>query len=111
MVDLKTVEQLPVEAYAKSLEEGWTHCLLDVREPRELEICSMKHAVTIPMGQIPARLEEVPKDIPLVVMCHHGARSLQVATYLRNFRDQEIFNLKDGINAWAMDVDKSMKTY
>ncbi|MGH8021795.1 MAG: molybdopterin-synthase adenylyltransferase MoeB, partial [Opitutaceae bacterium] len=57
--------------------------LLDVREPFELNICQIDGATHIPMRQIPQRIEELPADVPLLVLCHHGGRSMQVAQFLR----------------------------
>src|SRR5690606_35039485 len=56
--------------------------LLDVREHDELELAAIAGARHIPMRQVPARLEELPKDQPIVVFCHAGGRSRRVAQFL-----------------------------
>ena len=56
--------------------------LLDVREHVELELAAVEGAMHIPMREVPARLAELDRDAPLVVMCHSGGRSKRVAEYL-----------------------------
>jgi rhodanese-related sulfurtransferase len=55
---------------------------LDVREHSELAICRIEGALHIPMGEVPERHEALPRDAPLIVLCHHGMRSLNVVQYL-----------------------------
>ena len=54
---------------------GEPHVVLDVREAWEVEICALPDSRNLPMGQVPQRLGEVPGDVALVVLCHHGMRS------------------------------------
>lgn len=105
------IEEITVKEYAQKRSGGWEHCLIDVREAGEVAICSLEGALHIPMGQVPERIAEIPEKLPIVVVCHHGARSFQVGSYIRNFREQEIINLKGGIHQWALEVDTTMKTY
>jgi rhodanese-related sulfurtransferase len=85
--------------------------LLDVREPAELELARLAAARHIPMREIPARLEELPRDVPLVVMCHSGGRSLRVAEYLRTTGFTQVFNLRGGIDAWSTEIDSHVPRY
>ncbi len=87
------------------------HTLLDVREADELEICSIENATHIPMAQVPARLGELPADRPVVVMCHHGARSLSVVDYLRGNGFGNAVNLEGGIDAWAAEIEPAVGRY
>ena len=57
--------------------------VLDVREARELDICQLEGALHIPMAEIPTRVDDLPTNHPLVVVCHHGARSQMVVDFLR----------------------------
>ena len=85
--------------------------VLDVREPWEHEICNIADSRLLPMQEIPARWQELPADTPIVVMCHHGMRSLQVAQFLKHSGLAQVYNLSGGIAAWAAQVDPDMPQY
>ena len=85
--------------------------LLDVRELHEIAVASIDSAVHIPMGQIPARIHEIDPDKTIVVMCHSGIRSLQVAAYLSRHGFAQVVNLEGGIDAWARSVDPRIPRY
>jgi rhodanese-related sulfurtransferase len=85
--------------------------LLDVREPAELEAASVASALHIPMREIPARLTELDRDTPLVVMCHSGSRSRRVAEYLSANGFSNVFNLSGGIDAWSTQIDSRVPRY
>ncbi|MDB5824741.1 MAG: sulfurtransferase [Herminiimonas sp.] len=85
--------------------------LLDVREPWEFETCHLEGARLMPMNTVPARQQELDPEQPVVCICHHGARSMQVAAFLERQGFQNVTNLTGGIHAWALQVDSSMPTY
>ncbi len=85
--------------------------LLDVREPWEFQTCHIAGSVLIPMATVPARQQEVPDDRAVVCICHHGARSMQVAYFLERAGHDNMINLTGGVDAWALQVDRSMPTY
>ncbi|MEA2755904.1 MAG: hypothetical protein QOJ54_2193 [Aliidongia sp.] len=85
--------------------------VLDVREPWEIDICSLSGAVSIPLAALPTRLDEIPADRVLVVLCHHGMRSRQAALWLHRAGRTNAVNLAGGIDAWAREIDPSMETY
>jgi rhodanese-related sulfurtransferase len=85
--------------------------LVDVREPWEFDVCRIAGAKPVPMRSIPARYLELKRDAQTVIICHHGARSYQVAMFLEHQGFTNIFNLYGGLAAWARDVDPSMPTY
>ena len=85
--------------------------LLDVREPWEFQRCHIAGSVLVPMGQIPARREEIDDDSDVVVICHHGARSMQVAMFLERNGFARVHNLAGGVDSWAKTVDPSMPVY
>ena len=84
--------------------------LLDVREAWELEICRFDEARHIPLGELPGRLDEVPDDVPVVAVCHHGVRSARATAFLRG-RGVRAVNLHGGIDAWARTIDTAMAVY
>ena len=75
--------------------------LLDVREPAEWHAMNLSGlgAVLLPMGQLPERLNEIPRDRPVVVYCHSGVRSLEVAKLLVAQGWTDVRNLEGGIAA------------
>lgn len=85
--------------------------LLDVREPWEYQTCHIEGAVLIPMNTIPARQQELDPDAPIVCICHHGARSMQVGAFLERGGFTQVANLTGGVHAWALQVDGKMPTY
>jgi rhodanese-related sulfurtransferase len=85
--------------------------LLDVREHVELELAAVNGAMHIPMRDVPARLAELDRDAPLVVMCHSGGRSRRVAEYLSSNGFQKVFNLRGGIDAWSTEIDPQVPRY
>lgn len=94
-----------------SLDEGKTPVLLDVREDWEYRLCHLENSVHIPMGDIPGRISELCKNDEIIVICHHGARSLQVAWFLESQDFANVVNLSGGVDAWASTVDASMHRY
>lgn len=85
--------------------------LLDVREPWEFEVCKLDGATLIPMRTIPGRVSELDPEAEIVTICHHGARSAQVAAFLAQQGFGKLFNLQGGVAAWAAQVDPQMPTY
>lgn len=104
---------ISVKELADRLSEG-SVCLLDVREPWEIETARIDGALTIPMNDVPDRLDELRsacagKD--LVVMCHSGQRSNVITGFLKQAGFEAVFNLDGGIHAWSLQVDPSVPTY
>ena len=85
--------------------------LLDVREPWEYDTCRIDGSMLMPMATVPARQEELDPYMPVVCICHHGARSMQVGAFLERAGFVNVTNLTGGIHGWAVQVDGSMPTY
>jgi rhodanese-related sulfurtransferase len=85
--------------------------LLDVRENWEYETCHIDGANLMPMHLVPIRVAELDDDQDIVCICHHGARSMQVAAFLERNGFSRITNLTGGIHAWAVQVEPSMPKY
>lgn len=103
--------EISVDELRARRDAGDDFVLLDVREPVEVATASIPGAVTIPMGQIPLHLAELPTDRPIVVMCHHGARSANVTGFLNANGYPNAVNLDGGIDAWSLNVDSSVARY
>jgi rhodanese-related sulfurtransferase len=85
--------------------------LLDVREPWEYQTCRIEGSTLVPMNTIPARVHELDPATETVVICHHGARSFQVASFLERNGFSNLYNLQGGVNAWADQVEPAMPRY
>ncbi len=96
---------------AAHLQAGNAPVLLDVREPWEWDVCHLPGAILIPMGELPARLQELNKAAETVVICHHGVRSYHAARYLETVGFGDVVNLSGGVAAWADEVDPVMPRY
>jgi rhodanese-related sulfurtransferase len=85
--------------------------LIDVREPWEFEYCRIEGSVPIPLGELAARVDELPAKRPLVMVCHHGNRSWFAAVMLREAGFADVYNLRGGVEQWAAEVEPTMKRY
>ncbi|WP_113887401.1 rhodanese-like domain-containing protein [Roseiarcus fermentans] len=108
---LEGSDAISVQDLALMRSTGRQHVVLDVREARELEICRLDGALHIPMAEVQARVGELPASRPLVVMCHHGGRSRMIVGFLRRAGFDNAVNLEGGIDAWAREVDQSVRRY
>jgi rhodanese-related sulfurtransferase len=91
----------PAEVKAR-IARGEDVFLLDVREPDEVEAWAYPIGVNIPLGQLGERLDELPKDVTVVVACHVGGRSAAAALALSE-AGWTAENLTGGAVAWVAD--------
>jgi adenylyltransferase/sulfurtransferase len=105
-------EITPTELHAR-LERGESLAVVDVREPWEWEIGNLAAhgARLIPMNEVPERLDEIPRDRPVVLQCRSGVRSARVLDFLRENGFTDVHNLAGGILAWSEQVDPSVPKY
>jgi rhodanese-related sulfurtransferase len=108
---LRGSDAISVRELADMQSAGKEHTVLDVREARELDICLLEGTLHVPMAEIPAQTDNLPTNQLLVVICHHGARSQMVVDFLRSAGFDNAVNLDGGIDAWACEVDQSMRRY
>lgn len=100
----------PAEA-AVLLAEGKAK-LIDVREPWEFETARVPASLLMPMGEVPSRAhQELDPDERLVVLCHHGIRSMNVTLWLRNQGFDQAQSVRGGIDAWSAEVDEAVPRY
>ncbi|MGA7683931.1 MAG: rhodanese-like domain-containing protein [Terriglobales bacterium] len=97
----------------KALQKtGEPFLLLDVREPWEFDTAKIEGAKNIPMGDIPTRAnQELDPDSHIVVVCHHGVRSLSVTNWLRQQGFEKVQSMRGGIDGWARTVDPKVPLY
>jgi rhodanese-related sulfurtransferase len=88
--------------------------LLDVREPEEFAVAHLDNSVLIPMQAIPPqlqRVEQLADEKTLLVLCHHGVRSLQVVAWLRGQGIENCYSVTGGIDRWSRELDASVPRY
>lgn len=98
----------------RKLDAGGAVTIVDVREPVELQIASLKGAnfKHIPMGDVPSRAhQELDPEEHIVVVCHHGVRSANVTMWLRGQGFDNAQSMRGGIDLWSKIVDPSVPTY
>jgi adenylyltransferase/sulfurtransferase len=98
-------------ALKASFDRGENVVLVDVREPREYELCHLEGARLLPLGQLPMRMGELDKGGQIVVYCHVGVRSTQAVSFLRRAGFSNVRNLLGGIDAWAREADPRVPRY
>ncbi|MGA7991087.1 MAG: rhodanese-like domain-containing protein [Thermoanaerobaculia bacterium] len=102
---------MTVEELKAALDSGLRYCVLDVREAPELAVARYPFPVLhIPMAQIPARMDEIPRDRTVVCACRSGSRSAHIAAFLRS-HGRDAVNLEGGILAWSARLDSSIPRY
>jgi rhodanese-related sulfurtransferase len=103
--------EIQPEELQSLLESNSDVVVLDVREPWEVQAASMTHHKHIPMNEIPARLHELDRNQHTVVVCHHGVRSMNVTTWLRQQGYEKVQSLAGGIDRWARQIDSRVPVY
>jgi rhodanese-related sulfurtransferase len=100
-------------AELKALQDsGGEVTLLDVREPWELQAAQIAGSKHMPMGDVPSRFQqELDPDEHVVVVCHHGVRSMNVTAWLRQQGFENAQSLRGGIDRWSREIDPTVPLY
>ena len=107
----------PIEIDCGSVHEKLTAgadlCLLDCRELTEYDLVHLPDAKHVPMGEIPARIDEIEphRQKEIVVYCHAGIRSLDVAMWLRQHGFSNARSMMGGIDRWSLEIDPTLPRY
>lgn len=94
------MKSLSVDELRQRLKNDAAPFLLDVREPEEMADGRIAGSVNIPMREVEHRLDELPADCDIVVICHIGERSAYVAWQLNALGYDRVMNLRGGMEAW-----------
>ncbi len=105
------IREADVREVAELRRSGRDHVLLDVREGWELDVARLDPCMHIPLGELPARVTEIPRGATVYVMCHAGIRSMAAARVLAAAEFADVRNVRGGIAAWAAEVDPSVPSY
>ncbi len=104
-------EITPEEVKSK-LDAGEVFTLIDVREPWEFETAKIDGVKLIPMGDVPSRAhQELDPEDHVVVLCHHGVRSMHVTAWLRQQGFEKVQSMRGGIDAWSRRIDGTVPVY
>lgn len=108
------IAQIDAPTLAQALQDGRALALLDVREAWEFETAKIDGSHNVPMSTLPSQLDTIRDfqgERELVVICHHGVRSMHVARFLAAQGVDDLINLHGGIDAWSHAVDPSVPRY
>jgi len=107
---LANIEITPREVKAL-LTNGEKFLLVDVREKWEFDTSRIEGATLIPLGEIPSNLARFEDAGDIVLLCHHGIRSLDAAAWLRSQGVAGARSMAGGIDRWAVEVDSTLPRY
>lgn len=113
-VDQVLDPEIAPEAFARLRADAASEAavLLDVREPWEFQAASLPDSLLMPMGDVTSRAHaELDPDAHIVVLCHHGQRSLSVAMWLRGQGFERAQSLAGGIDGWSRMIDPKVARY
>jgi len=112
MSDEALDSEITVQAFAELRAKGESPVLLDVREPWEFATAHLPDSLLMPMGDVRSRAyTELDPDAHIVVLCHHGQRSLSVAMWLRREGFDRAQSLAGGIEEWSRVIDATVPRY
>lgn len=107
---VSAIPEMTVEQLKAKLDKKEKFQFIDVREPHEYETAKIPGATLIPLGELPNRLAELDKAVPVVVHCRSGARSGRAVGFLRQ-QGYDATNVAGGILAWSERIDPSVPQY
>ncbi|HEX4662743.1 MAG TPA: rhodanese-like domain-containing protein [Terriglobales bacterium] len=103
--------EIQPEELKRMRDAGEEFTLLDCREPWEYQAAHIEGSTHIPMQEIPARVQELDPDDRVIVICHHGVRSMNVTAWLRQQGYDKAQSVAGGIDRWSRIVDPKVPTY
>src|SRR5687767_10541780 len=106
-----TVKQATPGQIDQRLKAGEQLLLVDVRETPELRIAALEGAQHYPLSEAARWLDALPRERELIIFCHHGIRSVQVASALAQRGHTNVTNMIGGIDLWSEQVDPSIARY
>jgi RND superfamily putative drug exporter len=92
--------EISVDELDGLVADGTVH-VLDVREDWEFRRGRVPGAVSIPLGQLTARVAGLPRDKPYAVICEHGSRSQGATAFLLGQGFDGAVSVRGGTSAWA----------
>jgi len=113
MTDKPAPLEIDCRTVKTRLDTGDGFVLLDCRERDEHDFVQIAGSRLIPMSELAQRVFEIDGDqsSEMVIMCHHGVRSRQVATWLRQRGFSNVRSMTGGIDRWSLEIDPSLPRY
>jgi adenylyltransferase/sulfurtransferase len=110
--ELEPIEQITPQELNAMFTDGANLQIIDIREPHELTLGKLPRTRAIPFGQVVRRMDELDPEATTVFVCKIGVRSEMAARLLKDagFAGR-VANLRDGLNAWAREIDPDFITY
>ncbi len=99
----------PVQAKELLKDSKWR--FIDVRETWEYELANINGSELMPMSNFYQYMQKLGKNENLLIICHHGVRSLSICSLLIDNGYNNVINLEGGIDAWSQQVDPSIPLY
>tara|TARA_R110002096_G_scaffold200639_9_gene384702 strand:- start:13933 stop:14289 length:357 start_codon:yes stop_codon:yes gene_type:complete len=111
--DPSTTLEIDLEGVAQLKQSDVEFVLVDCREQDEYDFCRIEGSRLIPLSQFAelATVSLTDRELPVVVYCHHGMRSLQATQFLRSKGFKSVFSMRGGIDAWSIEIDPSIARY
>ena len=104
--------EITPQAVSELLKQPNAPILVDVREKWEFDTAHIENSLLMPMGEVPSRANnELDPDEPIIVICHHGARSLNVTMWLRQQGFENAQSMSGGIDGWSRTIDPAVPRY
>lgn len=104
--------EITPEEVKANLNSEHVFTLLDVREPWEFQTAQIAGAKLMPMGDVPSRAhQELNPEEHIVVVCHHGVRSMNMTAWLRQQGFEKAQSMRGGIDAWSRQIDRNVPLY
>ena len=111
---MTTPYEITPQAVKEMLTDRKQATFVDVREPEEFVLARIEGAELIPMGSVPGelqKLEGLADSGVLLILCHHGVRSMQVVLWLRAQGIENCYSVAGGIDRWSWEVDPNVPRY
>jgi adenylyltransferase/sulfurtransferase len=105
------IATIGVRELKQKIDGNGRFAIIDVRELFEYEIARIEGSKLIPLGELPARFDELQQDEEIILVCKSGTRSAHAAQLLHAAGFTRAYNLKGGIDAWADEIDPAMQRY
>ncbi len=105
--------EVSVNDVKNMIENDEDFVFIDCRTPGEYEVARIEGAKLVPLGDVAARLPELEEyaDEKVIIHCHHGGRSLQMAAILRQQGFDDVKSMAGGIEKWSLEIDPTVPRY